>query len=67
MRPSPIFKRGRTRPYVTIVDTGLAVAIQNVLAGACLAHDEGTVGAFNWQRVHELSDLLSDEIERRTL
>ena len=71
----PVTKPGRVNPYITIVDTGLAMAAQNFLGMLELWIDEtlaegGTLDDFkaniNWTRVGNISDGLFDEIESRT-
>jgi hypothetical protein len=58
---------GRHHPYVTIVDTGLACAVSQFLAGVVLAEIEG-----DWdrealiERAQQLGEALTREIERRT-
>lgn len=57
----------RTRPYVTIVDTGIAMAAQNLLAGLVLARTEGDWGDWpNPDDVERIANALAREIHERT-
>lgn len=60
---------GRERPFIVIVDAGLAIAIQNALAN--LANFEGEANEDwpgpDWDFLGHLSDRLGDEIATRFL
>lgn len=64
-----IRKEGRSRSYVTIVDTGLLLAAQHMLAGLCLAklgEDGMTFDDVDTERLLELANRLAGELETRT-
>jgi hypothetical protein len=54
----------REKPYVTIVDTGLAVRCQQLLVGVLMGHGEGWT--VNLEMVEEAAAALHDEIQHRT-
>ena len=58
---------GRVSPYITIVDTGLAVFIANLLAGLSLYHAEGELEIEDWmEKIEIANNALALEIEQRT-
>lgn len=67
-------KPGRARPYVTIVDTGLLVAAQHMLAAVYLALEDPAGSDFPGledlaaaqERILELANRLTDELTSRT-
>jgi hypothetical protein len=59
-------KPGRNRPYVTIVDTGLAMRCQNLLAGVALGQEEDPQWLPDLDKIEEAASALADELQRRT-
>lgn len=64
-----IKKPGRERPYITIVDTGLAMAAQNFIASLVLRHGEegnACLDGIVWDEVEEIANRLARELQERT-